>query len=228
MFLIFIWTPFLFQFLLITWLAAACRTPINKSTLWANCKCQEIEKENEEEEEENILFEEEIKKEEKNKNNNKIKTINNYLNCNEEDWLELPLLNEIWEKKKEGNLQNMQQPNNINILTIKNTKIRSLGQDVFRTEPKIRKLDLSQNKIEILNANTFRGLEVNLLELILKSNKFHSPSLEWLPSFTHLQNLEKLNLEDNKIENFEDFLFNIKLNNLQFLHLDFNKVSIWI
>uniref|UniRef100_A0A915NYY0 Uncharacterized protein n=1 Tax=Meloidogyne floridensis TaxID=298350 RepID=A0A915NYY0_9BILA len=68
-------------------------------------------------------------------------------------------------------------------------------------------------------------LEANLLELILKSNKFHSPSLEWLPSFTHLQNLEKLNLEDNKIENFEDFLFNIKLNNLQFLHLDFNKIS---
>ena len=63
------------------------------------------------------------------------------------------------------------------------------------------------------------------MELILKGNKLRSPSLEWLPSLTHLQNLEILNIEENKIEDFENLIFNIKLNNLRFLHLDSNKVS---
>ena len=45
-----------------------------------------------------------------------------------------------------------------------------MGQDAFRSETKIQKLDLTKNKIEILNANAFRGLEVKFKRKLKKVN----------------------------------------------------------
>lgn len=99
-----------------------------------------------------------------------------------------------------------------------------ISQDAFRNTS-AQSIDLSNNYIENVNVNAFRGLEKSLYQIILTGNSLFS-----IPhhSLTYLNQLRYLYLQQNQISEISPQTFNgIQLKNLKYFHLDKNKISIF-
>ncbi|ETN75414.1 leucine Rich repeat-containing domain protein [Necator americanus] len=97
-----------------------------------------------------------------------------------------------------------------------------IQQDAFRMHD-IQALDFSDNQIQTVNVNAFRGLEMKLTHLSLKHN-----NLSVIPAWalTYLHHLQVLRLDGNRISHVRANTFDeTQLNNLHFLHLDNNQIS---
>ncbi|VDK65776.1 unnamed protein product, partial [Cylicostephanus goldi] len=95
-------------------------------------------------------------------------------------------------------------------------------QDAFRMHD-IQALDFSNNQIQTVNVNAFRGLEMKLTHLSLKHN-----NLSVIPAWalTYLHHLQVLHLDGNRISYVRANTFDeTQLNNLHFLHLDNNQIT---
>uniref|UniRef100_A0A336MVS0 CSON002014 protein n=1 Tax=Culicoides sonorensis TaxID=179676 RepID=A0A336MVS0_CULSO len=109
---------------------------------------------------------------------------------------------------------------NLEIIVLRNNKIKILPQDVFNRNEKLVKIDLSCNLIEDLNSETFSELE-NLKELILSSNM--------LKIFPESLICTCLSLESIKLDSNDLFDFNLKkslnkLINLKLISLNNNQL----
>ncbi|KJH45863.1 leucine Rich repeat-containing domain protein [Dictyocaulus viviparus] len=96
-----------------------------------------------------------------------------------------------------------------------------IQQDAFRMH-NIETLDFSDNQIQTVNVNAFRGLEMKLTRLNLKHN-----NLSTIPTWalTYLHQLQILRLDGNHISYIRGNAFDeTQLNNLHFLHLDNNQI----
>jgi Leucine-rich repeat (LRR) protein len=82
--------------------------------------------------------------------------------------------------------------------------IRSIALKTFENCVNLEYLDLSNNRIEVLDEGIFSGL-VSLKTLNLQNNKIRSISTK---TFTQLRKLEQLFLMNNQIEVIDNSLFN--------------------
>ncbi|CAI4226387.1 unnamed protein product [Auanema sp. JU1783] len=117
------------------------------------------------------------------------------------------------------------QPNDLDIVALSMTDgaLAFIQQDAFK-HFNIQTLDFSNNQIQTVNVNAFRGLEMKLTMLNLKHN-----NLSVIPAWalTYLHQLQFLHLENNRITHVRPNTFDeTQLNSLQFLHLDHNKLKI--
>ncbi|KAL3125683.1 hypothetical protein niasHT_009770 [Heterodera trifolii] len=155
------------------------------------------------------------------------------VNCEGTFWTTMANLSELWgdeaEKgpKKGGKAKEIGQEHfshpSVSAMSIKKTFLKTIGQDTFRSEPNIHFLDLSQNAIESVNANAFRGLEGQLFHLDLAGNDLGQVP-RW--SLTYLRQLQHLSLRDNRIAALPgDTFAELHLRNLRYLHLDGNKID---
>uniref|UniRef100_A0A915PH04 Chaoptin n=1 Tax=Setaria digitata TaxID=48799 RepID=A0A915PH04_9BILA len=112
---------------------------------------------------------------------------------------------------------------NIVALSIMYSGVTFINQDAFKHH-NIQILDLTNNHIETINVNAFRGLENKLYQLKLNQN-----SLTSIPSWamTYLYQLQYLHLVHNMISEIKSDTFDeTQLKNLHYLHLDYNQISI--
>ncbi|CAG9531848.1 unnamed protein product [Cercopithifilaria johnstoni] len=111
---------------------------------------------------------------------------------------------------------------NIVALTVMHSNVAFINQDTFKHH-NIQILDLTDNHIETINVNAFRGLENKLYQLTLNQN-----SLTSIPSWamTYLYQLRYLHLVHNMIPEIKSNTFDeTQLKNLHYLHLDYNQIS---
>ncbi|VBB28104.1 unnamed protein product [Acanthocheilonema viteae] len=111
---------------------------------------------------------------------------------------------------------------NIVALTVMHSSVAFINQDAFKHH-NIQILDLTNNHIETINVNAFRGLENKLYQLTLNQN-----SLTLIPSWamTYLYQLRYLHLAHNMIPVIKSNTFDeTQLKNLHYLHLDYNQIS---
>ncbi|CAJ0951102.1 unnamed protein product, partial [Mesorhabditis belari] len=130
----------------------------------------------------------------------------------------VPPLPQVDEELKNEN----QQPVNILALSLTDGGLKFLQQDSFRSQ-NIQTLDFTNNQIQTVNVNAFRGLEMKLFKLILTQN-----NISVIPSWalTYLHQLQFLHLENNRIATIRANTFDeTQMNNLQFLHLDNNLIT---
>ncbi|VDO68330.1 unnamed protein product [Heligmosomoides polygyrus] len=116
-----------------------------------------------------------------------------------------------------------QPPASIVALSMTEGGLAFVQQDAFRMHD-IQALDFSNNQIQTVNVNAFRGLEMKLTHLSFKQN-----NLSVIPSWalTYLHHLQVLRLDGNRISHIRPNTFDqTQLNNLHFLHLDNNQLSI--
>uniref|UniRef100_A0A0R3QR91 Chaoptin n=1 Tax=Brugia timori TaxID=42155 RepID=A0A0R3QR91_9BILA len=111
---------------------------------------------------------------------------------------------------------------NIVALSVKHSSVTLIKQDALKHH-NIQILDLTNNHIEAINVNAFRGLENKLYQLTLNQN-----SLTSIPSsaMTYLYQLRYLHLVHNMISEIKSDTFDeTQLKNLHYLHLDYNQIS---
>ncbi|XGW09434.1 hypothetical protein V3C99_011606, partial [Haemonchus contortus] len=116
-----------------------------------------------------------------------------------------------------------QPPASIVALSMTEGGLAFVQQDAFRMHD-IQALDFTNNQIQTVNVNAFRGLEMKLTHLSFKQN-----NLSVIPSWalTYLHHLQVLRLDGNRISHIRPNTFDeTQLNNLHFLHLDNNQISI--
>ncbi|KAE9551869.1 hypothetical protein FO519_004918 [Halicephalobus sp. NKZ332] len=138
------------------------------------------------------------------------------LNCDNQQWITVPSIHKAFGSNKKDIVE-------IVAISIKDGFLMYISQDAFRNSS-AQNIDLSQNFIENINVNAFRGLEDKLFQLLLNQN-----SLSAIPyhSLTYLQQLRYLYLQQNQITDIPPQTFaNVKLENLKYLHLDTNKISL--
>ncbi|KAI6193751.1 hypothetical protein M3Y96_01052000 [Aphelenchoides besseyi] len=137
------------------------------------------------------------------------------IRCEGKNWLHVPRLYQIFHDEDNGLM-------NINSLELKNGALAAINQDAFK-EHQIQLLDLSRNNIHSLNVNAFRGLEETLRSLDLQHNSLNSIPY-W--SFTYLEQLQYLRLQDNEITTVGlNSSIETKLTNLHYVHLDRNRIT---
>ncbi|EFO25703.1 leucine Rich Repeat family protein [Loa loa] len=111
---------------------------------------------------------------------------------------------------------------NIVALSIMHSSVAFINQDAFKHH-NIQILDFTNNHIETINVNAFRGLENKLYQLTLNQN-----SLTSIPSsaMTYLYQLRYLHLTHNMISEIKSNTFDeTQLKNLHSLHLDYNQIT---
>ncbi|VDM07257.1 unnamed protein product [Wuchereria bancrofti] len=111
---------------------------------------------------------------------------------------------------------------NIVALSVMHSSVTFINQDALKHH-NIQILDLTNNHIEAVNVNAFRGLENKLYQLTLNQN-----SLTSIPSsaMTYLYQLRYLHLVHNMISEIKSDTFDeTQLKNLHYLHLDYNQIS---
>ncbi|KAK5971924.1 hypothetical protein GCK32_015935 [Trichostrongylus colubriformis] len=116
-----------------------------------------------------------------------------------------------------------QPPSSIVALSMTEGGLAFVQQDAFRMHD-IQALDFTNNQIQTVNVNAFRGLEMKLTHLSFKQN-----NLSVIPSWalTYLHHLQVLRFDGNRISHIRPNTFDeTQLNNLHFLHLDNNQISI--
>ncbi|PIC46380.1 hypothetical protein B9Z55_006090 [Caenorhabditis nigoni] len=114
-------------------------------------------------------------------------------------------------------------PPHIVALSMTDGSMAFVQQDAFKHHD-MQTLDFSNNQIQTVNVNAFRGLEMKLTQLDLSHN-----NLSVIPTWalTYLHNLQILHLENNRIDVLRSNTFDeTQLNNLQFLYLDNNQLRI--
>ncbi|XP_003377497.1 putative leucine Rich repeat-containing domain protein [Trichinella spiralis] len=149
------------------------------------------------------------------------------VNCHAVPWITVPAVPSV--EKTELHMTS---------LSVINSQLMFLTYDAFR-EQSIQVLDLSNNKIDSINVNAFRGLEQKLYQLLLDNNE-----LSRIPArqLSQLQQLRYLNLKNNKIDVIEAGIFKVEqfkidaftslillinsnLRNLRYLYLDGNLID---
>ncbi|KRZ69045.1 Chaoptin, partial [Trichinella papuae] len=133
------------------------------------------------------------------------------VNCHAVPWITVPAVPSV--EKTELHMTS---------LSVINSQLMFLTYDAFK-EQSIQVLDLSNNKIDSINVNAFRGLEQKLYQLLLDNNE-----LSRIPArqLSQLQQLRYLNLKNNKIDVIEAGIFkNTILRNLRYLYLDGNLID---
>ncbi|KRY23117.1 Chaoptin [Trichinella patagoniensis] len=133
------------------------------------------------------------------------------VNCHAVPWITVPAVPSV--EKTELHMTS---------LSVINSQLMFLTYDAFR-EQSIQVLDLSNNKIDSINVNAFRGLEQKLYQLLLDNNE-----LSRIPArqLSQLQQLRYCNLKNNKIDVIEAGIFkNSILRNLRYLYLDGNLID---
>uniref|UniRef100_A0A915KF17 LRRCT domain-containing protein n=1 Tax=Romanomermis culicivorax TaxID=13658 RepID=A0A915KF17_ROMCU len=114
----------------------------------------------------------------------------------------------------------------IDALNIVDGNLVYIHEEAFKNQPHLHKLDFSRNKIEKINANAFKGLEMKLTHLILNANLLNAFPQK---STSFLQQLQYLNLMHNAIDKLDESVFQYfkdsRLSNLKFLHLDHNLID---
>ncbi|CAI5441422.1 unnamed protein product [Caenorhabditis angaria] len=116
-----------------------------------------------------------------------------------------------------------QIPPHIVALSMTDGSMAFIQQDAFKHHD-VQTLDFSNNQIQTVNVNAFRGLEMKLTQLNLAHN-----NLSVIPTWalTYLHGLQILHLENNRIDVLRSNTFDeTQLNNLQFLYLDNNQLKI--
>ncbi|CAD6199920.1 unnamed protein product [Caenorhabditis auriculariae] len=114
-------------------------------------------------------------------------------------------------------------PPHIVALSMTDGSLAFIQQDAFKHHD-IQALDFSNNQIQTVNVNAFRGLEMKLTQLDLSNNNM-SVIPTW--ALTYLHNLQFLHLQNNRIDTVRSNTFDeTQLNNLQFLHLDHNQLKV--
>ncbi|KAE9415552.1 hypothetical protein Angca_002700, partial [Angiostrongylus cantonensis] len=111
---------------------------------------------------------------------------------------------------------------NVIALSMTEGDLTFIQQDAFRMND-IQALDFSDNQIQMVNVNAFRGLEMKLTHLNLRRN-----NLTVIPTWalTYLHQLQVLRLDGNRISHIRANTFDeTQLNNLHFLHLDNNQIQ---
>ncbi|CAL2032446.1 unnamed protein product [Caenorhabditis brenneri] len=112
-------------------------------------------------------------------------------------------------------------PPHVVALSMTDGSMAFVQQDAFKHHD-MQTLDFSNNQIQTVNVNAFRGLEMKLTQLDLSHN-----NLSVIPTWalTYLHNLQILHLENNRIDVLRTNTFDeTQLNNLQFLYLDNNQI----
>ncbi|VDM62386.1 unnamed protein product [Angiostrongylus costaricensis] len=112
---------------------------------------------------------------------------------------------------------------NVIALSMTEGDLTFIQQDAFRMND-IQALDFSDNQIQTVNVNAFRGLEMKLTHLSLRRN-----NLTVIPTWalTYLHQLQVLRLDGNRISHIRANTFDeTQLNNLHFLHLDNNQIQL--
>ncbi|KRY78659.1 Chaoptin [Trichinella pseudospiralis] len=114
------------------------------------------------------------------------------VNCHAVPWITVPAVPSV--EKTELHMTS---------LSVINSQLMFLTYDAFK-EQSIQVLDLSNNKIDSINVNAFRGLEQKLYQLLLDNNE-----LSRIPArqLSQLQQLRYLNLKNNKIDVIEAGIF---------------------
>lgn len=108
-------------------------------------------------------------------------------------------------------------------LSMTDGSLAFIQQDAFKHQD-IQALDFSNNQIQTVNVNAFRGLEMKLTQLDLSQN-----NLSVIPTWalTYLHSLQSLHLENNRIEVVRSNTFDeTQLTNLHFLYLDNNQLQV--
>ncbi|CAB3405041.1 unnamed protein product [Caenorhabditis bovis] len=114
-------------------------------------------------------------------------------------------------------------PPHIVALSMSDGSMAFIQQDAFKHHD-IQTLDFSNNQIQTVNVNAFRGLEMKLTQLDLSHN-----NLSVIPTWalTYLHSLQVLHLENNRIDVLRSNTFDeTQLNNLQFLYLENNQLRV--
>uniref|UniRef100_A0A8C4N5L5 TIR domain-containing protein n=1 Tax=Eptatretus burgeri TaxID=7764 RepID=A0A8C4N5L5_EPTBU len=88
---------------------------------------------------------------------------------------------------------------NLTALSLQSNKVLDIERFAFKNLPNLRQLSLAVNLIKEVRPNMFQGLN-SLQRLNLGKNKisFNSPAALKQPPFTHLRNLERLNLQSQQ------------------------------
>jgi len=121
-------------------------------------------------------------------------------------------------------------------LSIVDSALVFVNQDAFKSQNTIQLLDFTQNNIETINVNAFRGLEVSSVDPCIDSRlqstlvqlTLNRNSLTSIPtrSLTYLYQLQYLYLQENRIVHIKSDTFDeTQLKNLQYLYLDNNQLS---
>lgn len=111
---------------------------------------------------------------------------------------------------------------NISYLSLASNNLKSLGPDLLKSSLNLISLDLSNNQLSDLNELTkaIQPVKKNLKELRLNANL-----IENLIDFTEMDNLELLDLSQNKIEQISETTFG-SLRHLNYLYLTANKLRV--
>jgi hypothetical protein len=113
--------------------------------------------------------------------------------------------------------------NIIRTLTWAHSRLSELGEYAFKDLNYVQKLDLSFNKLHTLNGYSFNNFELDVLELDLSHNLFHSVPVDLFMN-KRLQKLEELRMNENPIvylqrKPFEFIRGSIKVIELNYCHI---------
>lgn len=110
----------------------------------------------------------------------------------------------------------------LEILKLYKAGIRIVKNNAFREIRSIKRLDLSENRIETIELDAFKELGSSLLSLKIS----HGCSMDMIaPStFKHLKSLEELDLSNNQLTKIPETSFHF-LSNLRLLNLHDNKIE---
>ncbi|XP_076089403.1 toll-like receptor 4 [Mytilus galloprovincialis] len=104
-------------------------------------------------------------------------------------------------------------------LILKHNLIDDIPNGVFSNNTILTELDLSDNRIHTLTEMSFNGLQ-NLLKLNLQNNDLSKGNYSFgAKTFSHLKNLKYLNLKNNFVKNYQPDIS--KLVSIESLHIDF-------
>ena len=110
--------------------------------------------------------------------------------------------------------------NSLKLLDLSNTNIKSIEPKSFKNFSRITELDLSYNKIDVIEKDMFFGLS-NLKKLFIEGINIAEIHAD---SFRNLQSLEYISLQYNKLQRIGNNIFD-GLVNLKEIHLNDNKIT---
>ncbi|MFH4981602.1 hypothetical protein AB6A40_008311 [Gnathostoma spinigerum] len=142
---------------------------------------------------------------------------NIHIRCRLRSWITVPKLPKVNDRG------NNDSTVNVVAVTITDSALTFIAQDAFKNQS-VQVIDLSNNHLEVINVNAFRGLEDTLYQLSLNHNNLFS-----IPTWalTYLHRLQYLYIQHNMISEIKSSTFDeTQLKHLHFLHLDHNQFTI--